>query len=78
MSSSRRSRMAGANHEVIVNDDHQYVVWPANRRLPAGWRYLGKSGPKDELLMYLREMYVETLAAPLLIDDGRAPESRWG
>jgi len=67
-----------AAHEIIVNDQHQYVVWPAARRLPAGWRYLGKAGARDELLYYLREMFVETLPAPLLITDGRQPESRWG
>ncbi len=65
-------------HEIIVNDQHQYVVWPAARRLPAGWRYLGKGGSREDLLYYLREMFVETLPAPLLIDDGRQPESLWG
>ena len=68
----------GASHEIIVNDDHVYVVWPAARRTPAGWRYLGKAGSKDELLLYLREMYVETMPAPMLMSDGRQPESRWG
>jgi MbtH protein len=67
-----------ANHEIIVNDRHQYVVWPAGRRVPLGWRYIGKSGSKDELDFYLREMFVETLPAPLLIGDGRAPETSWG
>ena len=52
------------SHEIIVNDLHQYVVWPASRRLPEGWRYLGKSGTKDELEFYVREMFVETAPVP--------------
>jgi len=67
-----------ANHEIIVNGDHVYAVWPEGRRLPAGWRYIGKGGSKDEMLLYLREMYVETMPAPMLMADGRQPESRWG
>lgn len=66
------------SHEVIVNDEHIYVVWPADQALPARWRYVGKGGTEAELLAYVREMYVETLPAPLLISDLRQPESRWG
>jgi MbtH protein len=62
-------RGPSAIHEIIVNDRHQYVVWPAGRRVPPGWRYLGKSGVKDELDFYLREMFVETLAAPPPVAD---------
>lgn len=73
-----RKRTARADHEIIVNDQHQYVVWPAKRRLPEGWRLLGKAGTKSELLFYLKEMFVETMPALLLVTDGRQPESRWG
>lgn len=72
------SKNASRTHEIIVNDRHQYVVWPAGKALPLGWSYVGKSGPKTELEFYLREMFVETVAAPLLISDGRAPETHWG
>lgn len=65
-------------HEIIVNSQHQYVVWPARRSLPAGWRYVGKSGTKDELEFYLREMFVETMPVPFVYTEGRAPETRWG
>lgn len=65
-------------HEIIVNADHQYVVWPARKPLPIGWRYVGKSGPKSELEFYLREMFVETMPVPMVVSDGRTPQSRWG
>jgi MbtH protein len=56
-----------SSHEVIVNDEHVYVVWPAKRALPEGWRYIGKGGTEEELAVYLREMFVETMPAPMLI-----------
>jgi MbtH protein len=65
-------------HEIIVNPDHQYVVWPARKPLPIGWNYVGKSGRKEDLDFYLREMFVETMPAPLVITDGRPQETRWG
>lgn len=65
-------------HEIIVNTNHQYVVWPARKPLPIGFRYVGKSGPKSELEFYLREMFVETMPVPMVVTDGRPPESRWG
>lgn len=65
-------------HQIITNDDLQFVVWPSRRHLPAGWRYVGKSGSRAELTLYLREMLVETIPAPLIVSDRRAPDSRWG
>jgi uncharacterized protein YbdZ (MbtH family) len=66
------------SHQIITNDDLQFVVWSSRRQLPSGWRYVGKSGSRTELMLYLREMLVETIPAPLIISDRRAPDSRWG
>ena len=66
------------SHQIITNDDLQFVVWSSRRQLPAGWRYVGKSGSRAELMLYLREMLVETMPSPLIISDRRAPDSRWG
>jgi len=71
-------RARASSHEIIVSSDNVYVVWPAARVLPDGWRYIGKGGSEPELTAYLREMFVETMAAPMLMPDGRLPESRWG
>ncbi len=65
-------------HQIITNDDLQFVVWPNRRPLPPGWRHVGKSGSRNELMLYLREMLVETIPAPLIISGRRAPDSRWG
>ncbi len=68
-----------SSHEIIVSGDHVYVVWPVGRALPPGWRYIGKGGSEAEMTAYLREMFVETMPAPMLVSAGRASEeSRWG
>ncbi len=66
------------SHQIITNDDLQFVVWSSRRQLPSGWRYVGKSGARAELTLYLREMLVETMPSPLIISDRRPPDSRWG
>jgi MbtH protein len=71
-------RARASSHEIIVSTDNVYVVWPAGRPVPSGWRYIGKGGTEPELVVYLREMFVETMPAPMLVAEGRQPESRWG
>jgi MbtH protein len=65
-------------HQIITNDDLQFVVWSSRRQLPLGWRYVGKSGSRAELTLYLREMLVETMPTPLIVSGRRALDSRWG
>ena len=37
-------------HAVVVNDEEQYSIWPADRELPAGWRPDGFTGTEEECL----------------------------
>lgn len=60
-----------ATHQLIVNDQEQFAVWPAARRVPAGWRAAGRTGTRESLGEYVREILVETRPAPLLRSDGR-------
>ncbi|MDP3819887.1 MAG: MbtH family NRPS accessory protein [Burkholderiales bacterium] len=65
-----------ATHQLIVNDQEQFAVWPATRRVPNGWRPVGRTGTRESLTEYLREILVETLPAPLMRSDGR-PGPSW-
>lgn len=60
-----------ATHQLIVNDQEQFALWPVARQAPAGWRSIGRTGTRESLTEYLREILVETLPAPLLRSDGR-------
>jgi MbtH protein len=46
-------------YEVVVNDEEQYSIWPAHKELPAGWRTVGKSGPKQDCLAYIKEVWTD-------------------
>lgn len=46
-------------YNVVVNDEEQYSIWPAERGLPFGWREVGKSGSKAECLNYIKEVWTD-------------------
>ncbi|MEO8807066.1 MAG: MbtH family NRPS accessory protein [Burkholderiaceae bacterium] len=66
-----RADDSAATHQLIINDQEQFAVWPATRAVPRGWRPVGRTGTRESLADYLREILVETLPAPLLRSDGR-------
>ncbi len=35
---------------VVVNQERQYSIWPADREIPPGWSEAGRSGSKQECL----------------------------
>lgn len=46
-------------YKVVVNHEEQYSIWPADRENPLGWRDGGKTGPKDECLAYIKEVWTD-------------------
>ena len=46
-------------YQVVVNDEEQYSIWPADRELPLGWSFAGKTGPKGECLAYIEEVWTD-------------------
>jgi len=44
---------------VVVNDEEQYSIWPAERPFPAGWKAAGKQGSKEECLAYITEVWTD-------------------
>jgi MbtH protein len=43
--------------KVVVNQEQQYSVWPAERKPPAGWQEAGKIGHKEDCLNYIAEVW---------------------
>jgi MbtH protein len=52
-------------HVVVVNDEEQYSIWPAERDLPAGWRRDGFTGTEAECLAYIDETWTDMRPASL-------------
>ena len=46
-------------YKVVVNDEEQYSIWPADRESPLGWKDVGKSGTKEECLAYIKEVWTD-------------------
>jgi MbtH protein len=44
-------------YKVMISHDEQYSIWPADREMPLGWSYVGKSGTKAECLAYINEVW---------------------
>ena len=44
---------------VVINDEEQYSIWPAGKKIPLGWKDVGKSGPKEECLNYIKEVWTD-------------------
>ncbi|HEY8951276.1 MAG TPA: MbtH family NRPS accessory protein [Candidatus Dormibacteraeota bacterium] len=46
-------------YTVVANDEEQYSIWPTHKPIPAGWRDAGKTGPKAECLLYVKEVWTD-------------------
>lgn len=46
-------------YNVVVNIEEQYSIWPVDMPIPAGWKEVGKSGPKPECLAYIKEVWTD-------------------
>ena len=46
-------------YQVVVNDEEQYSIWPADRELPEGWRAHGPAAPKAECIAYIDEHWTD-------------------
>lgn len=45
--------------QVVLNDEGQYSIWPADRGRPAGWHADGFIGPRDECLQHIDEVWTD-------------------
>ena len=45
--------------EVVMNDEEQYSIWPADKTLPPGWRLAGKRDVKTACLQFIDETWAD-------------------
>ena len=46
-------------HQVVVNDEGQYSIWPLEKENAPGWRDAGKTGTKPECLAHIKEVWTD-------------------
>jgi MbtH protein len=51
--------------KVVVNDEAQYSIWPADRENAPGWRDAGKTGSREECLAWVNEKWTDMRPASL-------------
>lgn len=44
---------------VVVNGEEQYSIWALERALPPGWREAGRTGPREECLAYIEQVWTD-------------------
>ena len=57
-------------YKVVVNHEEQYSIWPSDRENPPGWQDTGKTGPKQECLSYIKEVWTDMRPLSLRNRDG--------
>lgn len=60
-------------YKVVVNDEDQYSIWPADRENPRGWRNEGSSGSRDSCLAHIAEVWRDLRPASLRRSSARRP-----
>ncbi|HYD81464.1 MAG TPA: MbtH family protein [Paucimonas sp.] len=56
---SNQDRTEQTLYQVVMNDEEQYSVWPAGRELPLGWKATGHTGPKEDCLAHIKQVWVD-------------------
>ncbi|MEU4448292.1 MbtH family NRPS accessory protein [Actinosynnema sp. NPDC050801] len=51
--------MGEHGYGVVRNDAAQYSIWPADQDVPVGWADVGVTGPKDECLAYIDQVWTD-------------------
>ncbi|MGW5053659.1 MbtH family protein [Actinokineospora sp. NPDC004072] len=46
-------------YRVLVNDEEQYSLWPAHLDIPAGWRFEGTTGTREECSKHVDEVWTD-------------------
>lgn len=46
-------------YKVVVNHEEQYSIWPADRENLLGWKDAGKTGPKQDCLGHIAQVWTD-------------------
>jgi MbtH protein len=55
-----------ASYLVLVNDENQHSLWPADLDVPDGWRQVFGAAPRPECLTYVEEHWTDMRPASLI------------
>lgn len=50
---------------IVINQEEQYSIWPAEKTIPAGWQSCGGPANKETCLEQIREIWQDMRPASL-------------
>lgn len=59
MSAAEGDGNGAADTKVVVNEEEQYSIWPADRANPAGWRDEGTRGTREACLEHIGRVWTD-------------------
>ncbi len=48
-----------ASHEVVIDREERYSLWPSDRTVPAGWTATGFRGPRQACLGHVGTVWLD-------------------
>ena len=55
---SEPAESPAATHQVLLNEEEQYCLWPAAKAVPAGWRSVF-SGSHESCVAHVEEVWTD-------------------
>ena len=46
-------------YTVVINDEEQYSIWPADREIPLGWHQVGVTDRRSGCLDYIGKVWTD-------------------
>lgn len=46
-------------HQVLVNDEEQYSLWPADKEIPLGWKHSFGPDKKEACLAFVNKVWTD-------------------
>ena len=46
-------------YTIVVNNNEQYSIWPAEREVPDGWKKVGVKGTKNQCLEFIQQVWTD-------------------
>jgi MbtH protein len=47
------------DYKVLVNEEGQYSIWPEMKAAPLGWKEVGPTGPKEDVLEWVKTVWTD-------------------
>jgi MbtH protein len=47
------------SYTVVINDEEQYSIWPADKTPPTGWTVVGEPCSREDCLAHIKELWTD-------------------